>query len=266
MSASYEDKVRALRRRLQKLESAVVAFSGGVDSSVLVALAFEELGSRMAAATALSPSTPERDRASSAQICARIGAPHRFVETGEFENPAFTSNPEERCYFCKRHLYERMTGLADELGFAFVVEGTNASDLGGHRPGYRASRENGRVATPLVDEGFTKEEVRRLATELGLESAQKPASACLASRVPTGVTLTPELMQRIDAAEEAVRRLVPGQVRVRHHGELARIELGENTLLAAVENRCEIVSKLRELGWKFVSLDLCGYRTGGAQG
>ncbi|HPQ81138.1 MAG TPA: ATP-dependent sacrificial sulfur transferase LarE [bacterium] len=265
MSASYEDKVKALRRRLRKMEGAVVAFSGGVDSSVLASLAFEELGNRMVAATAVSPGTPGRDLDAAAEVCRTHGIPHSTVETREFEDAAFLSNPEDRCYICKKLLYEALTALADRLSFAFVVEGTNASDLGGHRPGYRASQENPRVATPLIEEGFTKEEVRRLAASLCLQSANKPASACLASRVPAGVSFTPELMRRIDAAEEVVREFAKGQVRVRHHGELARIELDGKELSVALEHRLEIDRRLRELGWKFVSLDLLGYRTGGAK-
>ena len=266
MAATYESKLRALRRRLQDLESAVVAFSGGVDSSVLAALAHEALGTKMVAATAVSASLPARDRVAAEALCRVRGIPHRLVETGEFADPVFLANPDDRCYHCKQHLYAAFAHLADDLGFRHVVEGTNASDLGGHRPGYRASQENGRVATPLIDAGFTKAEVRRLAAELGLSTADTPSSACLASRVPSGVAVTPELMRRIDLAEEAVRRAGPRQARVRHHGDLARIEVDEEGTALVAARRSEIVAALTALGWTFVTLDLVGYRTGGTRG
>lgn len=266
MAVRYETKVRALRRRLQDLESAVVACSGGVDSSVLAALAHEELGGRMIAATAVSQSLPARDRASAVALCQGWGIAHCFVETHEFADERFRANPDDRCYYCKGHLYRALIALADERGFRFVVEGTNASDLSGHRPGYRASCENPRVVTPLIDAGMTKDEVRRLARELSLPTAERPSSACLSSRVPTGVALTPEILGRIDAAEEAIRALGAAEVRVRHHGELARIEADAEAMSPILARRDEAVAAIKALGWTFVALDLVGYRTGGMRG
>lgn len=262
MTDTYVEKVRTLRRRLQDLESAVVAFSGGVDSSVLVALTHEGLGHRMIAATAVSASLPSGDRAAAERLCKERGIPQRCVDSKEFDDAAFLANPDDRCYHCKRHLYARLIALADELGFRAVVEGTNASDLTGHRPGHRASRENARVATPLIDVGMTKEEVRRLARELCLPTADKPASACLSSRVPTGVALTPALLGRIDAAEESLRACGASQVRVRHHGDVARIEVDPEDLPLILDRRSAITETLLGLGWNFVALDLVGYRTG----
>lgn len=260
------DKLDQLGRRLRSLESAVVAFSGGVDSSVLAVACAKALGDRMIAVTAVSPSLPESDRRMVEGFCSAHGIAHEFVKTSEIDDPDYAGNPENRCYHCKRHLMRTLIGLADERGFAYVVEGTNASDLGGHRPGHAASRELDRVVTPLIETGFSKAEVRSAALELGISTAQKPAAACLASRVPTGVAITADLLGRIDRAEEIVRGMGVTQVRVRHHGDTARIEVDGADVGIVVERRDEIASKLEELGWKFVSLDLRGYRTGSLSG
>jgi len=260
MLNEFDEKVKDLRRRFREIESAVVAFSGGVDSAVLIATGHEELGDRMLAATADSPSLPDCDRRIVEKFCRQRGIPHRFVRTREFDDPQFVANPDERCYHCKRHLYGRLVSLADERGMLYVVEGTNASDLAGHRPGYRASRENDRVVTLLVDCGFTKDDVRKLARSLGLPQAEKPSAACLSSRVPTGQELNVDLLQRIDRAEDALREIGAGQVRVRHHGDIARIEVDPEDMTLCLEKRSEINSKIRDLGWKFVTIDLAGYR------
>lgn len=259
----YKDRVEVLRRRLQDMESAVVAFSGGVDSSVLVVLAHDVLRGQMIAATAISPGLPRNDVELIVKFCAERKIPHRFVRTNEFEDQAFISNPEDRCYHCKRHLYDSLVSLCDEHGLRYVIEGTNASDLEGHRPGYLASSENPRVITPLVDAGLTKDDVRRLASELALPTANKPAAACLSSRVPAGTELEPGLLRRIDAAEDALRGVGVGQARLRHHGELARIEVDERDMGICLEHRLELIRRIRGLGWRFVTLDLAGYRTGG---
>ncbi|MBN1282550.1 MAG: ATP-dependent sacrificial sulfur transferase LarE [Proteobacteria bacterium] len=266
MSVDLATKQDLLRRRLRSLESAVVAFSGGVDSSLLAVLARQELGGRMVAVTALSPSLRSSDRALCPELAAIFSIPHEFVETDELSDPDYAANPDDRCYFCKRRLLARLVEFADRRGFRYVVEGTNASDLDGHRPGMRASEENPRAITPLVEAGISKGEVRLMARGLEIPTADRPSAACLASRIPTGVPITQEILERIDRAEEAVRAAGASQVRVRHHGDLARIEVepAEMGLLAA--RRAEVVRKIRGLGWRFVVMDLTGYRTGGARG
>lgn len=262
----YQDRVSDLRRRLRELESAVVAFSGGVDSAVLAAVAHEELKDNMCAATAISASIPKRDREVAVSFCKDRGIPHSLIETKEFFDETYVKNPEDRCYFCKKALYDAFEILLEQKGFRYIVEGTNASDLKGHRPGHKASRLRKNVSTPLIDAGLTKDDVRRFARETGLVVADKPSSACLSSRIPTGTRLSPDLLRKIDDAEEAIRSLGISQVRVRHHDELARVEILPGEFARFLERRLEVKNALLKLGYKFVTLDVTGYRTGGTQG
>lgn len=259
--SNFQEKLAKLRRRFRDLGSAVVAFSGGVDSAVLAKVARQELGDEMLAVTAKSPSTPARDFESAREFCIRHDIPHEVVNTDEFENQEFTANTADRCYHCKKTLYQRLIHVADENSFKVVVEGTNASDLLGHRPGYRASGEQDRVITPLIDCDINKEEVRAIARYLALGTvADKPATACLSSRIPVGTKLDPDVLKLVDRAEEIIREMGIQQVRVRHHGDLARIEVGEHDIGIAIEQRQVIDSQLRRIGYKYVTIDLKGYR------
>jgi len=260
---SLEQKIVHLRRRLRELKSAVVAFSGGVDSAILVVLAREELGASMCAATASSPSYPFSDKAQVERLCATFDINHFHFETNEFDDPNYVSNPENRCYFCKKALYISLAEEALKKGFKYIVEGTNYSDLNGHRPGYQASLEQGSVVTPLIECQITKPEVREIAKKLNLSVADKPASACLSSRIPTGVRLCSDTLRKIDQAEEMFRSIGILQVRVRHYEDTARIEVNKEQMNILIENSSEIVSFLKALGYKFITLDLAGYRTGG---
>lgn len=262
MTITIKVKIDELERRFQDLESAVIAFSGGVDSSVLLACAHKVLGEKAIAVTALSPSFSAREMDHAVQFCAQRGISHIIVETNELDDPRYAANPEDRCYHCKRILLAHLLEIANERGARFVVEGTNASELEGHRPGRWATLEENRVVTPLVDTNFTKEDVREAARALGLETWDMPSAACLASRIPRGTAITKDLLSRIGAAEQVIRDLGVKQVRVRHHGDIARIEVDDHELALVIERRNDVVANLKTLGWRFIALDIEGYRTG----
>jgi len=256
-------KLEQLKKYFGRLESAAIAFSGGVDSAVLSAVAFEALGDRMVAVTGSSPSVPSRDIESALSFCKKRKMPHLIVDTDEFDDPHYLENPENRCFYCKKNLFKKISSIAEKLGMKYIVEGTNVSELFGHRPGFKAKKEAGNVVTPLADLGFTKEDVRALAGYLGLEVASRPSTACLSSRIPIGERINAEVLRRIDIAEDFLIALGIKQIRVRHHGKLARIETDEDGFNVCFANRKMISEKITELGWKQVALDLCGYRCGG---
>lgn len=259
---TLNQKVSLLKRRLRELESAVIAFSGGVDSAVLALLAHQELKNRMCAATAITASTPKQDKIAAHKFCTDHGIEQILCYPKEFDNPQYVANPKNRCYFCKSSLFESLKKIADEKDYRYIVEGTNISDLEGHRPGYQASCETPNVVTPLVDCGITKDDVRQIARKLNIPQAEKPASACLASRIPTGVKIKAELLKRIDEAEEIIRSLGMTHVRVRHHEDLARIEVDANEISKCLGQKDEIHNRLKKLGYKFVTLDLKGHKSG----
>ncbi|MEM9189189.1 MAG: ATP-dependent sacrificial sulfur transferase LarE [Myxococcota bacterium] len=250
-----------LRERFADLESVVVALSGGVDSGLVLKLAHDTLGERVVALTAVGPAVAARELADAKALAAQVGVTHRIVSSREIEDPNYRKNPSNRCYFCKSELYRITDTVREELGFRWVVNGTNADDLGDHRPGLLAADE-ARVRSPLAEAGLRKVEVRQFAQRLGLPVHDKPAAPCLASRIPYGTEVTPERLQQIEDVETGLRALGFREFRVRFHGPLARIEVAEEELAAAFEARAQIVDIGRVAGFSFVSLDLQGFVSG----
>jgi len=256
------DKERALRDRLQSIGSVIVAYSGGVDSAYLAYVAHRTLGDRALAVTADSPSYPERHRQLALRIAREFGLRHEIIHTNELDRPEYRANPANRCYYCKHELYTHLSRLAAARG-AVVVDGNNADDRGDYRPGRQAAREFG-VESPLDDVGLTKAEIRELSRQAGLPTWDEPASACLSSRIPYHSEVTDEKLRTIERAEQALRALGFRVFRVRHHDALARIELSREEMARALEPEINaaIVRELKNAGYRYVSLDLQGYRTG----
>ncbi|MFH1680124.1 MAG: ATP-dependent sacrificial sulfur transferase LarE [Candidatus Eisenbacteria bacterium] len=264
---TIEKQLRGLKERVGGLESALVAFSGGTDSTLLVRVARDELGERAVALTAVSPSLAREELEESRAFARAIGIRHLVLESREMENPDYVRNPEDRCYFCKSELFRLCRDEAARLGLRWVVEGSQKDDLADIRPGRRAAEELG-VRSPLVEAGLGKTEVRAISRLLGLPTWDKPAMACLASRFPTGTPITEEGLGRVERCERFLRERGFRLFRVRVEGRNARVELGpeETGRLAAGPLRPEFVSVCRENGFARVVLDLEGYRQGGREG
>lgn len=256
-------KERALEDRLRTAKSVLVAFSGGVDSSYLALAAYRALGPRALAVTAVSASYPASHRAMAETVTARFEIPHRFVETHEMERESYRRNASDRCYHCKSELFGVLLRLRDELGFDAVAYGVNTDDLGDFRPGHRAASEAG-VLSPFLDVALSKTEIRALSRAAGLPTADLPASACLSSRLPYGTEVTETRLRQVERGEELLRGMGFRQVRLRHHGEVARVEVDPGELSFALEPSIAqaIVAALKPLGFRWVCLDLEGYRTG----
>ncbi len=255
------ESLTALRRWMSQFDSALIAYSGGVDSALVMSVAGEVLSQRALACIGVSPSYPQRELKAAIDVAQQHGVRFRLLETQEHLDPRYAANPDNRCYFCKTALYDRLRVVAEETGAAVILDGTNASDLTGHRPGHAAAKEHA-VRSPLAELGLTKETVRQIAKEMGLSVWDKPASPCLASRIPTGVAVVPELLARIEQAEDALVQLGFRDFRVRHHGDVARIELPVEQLSTAIEQRNVIVKAVRKVGYRFVALDLGGLSSG----
>jgi uncharacterized protein len=262
-SSPLQAKADHLRRILSDCESVLVAFSGGVDSAYLAVTAAQVLGDRALAVTAESPSYPDAHRQLALRVAHAFTLSHEVIQTAELDRPEYRANPANRCYFCKDELYGQLQKVAGERGLRVIVDGNNADDRGDYRPGRQAAREHG-VRSPLDEAGLTKTEIRELSRLQGMETWDEPASACLSSRIPYGHAVTDEKLRQIERAEDVLRDLGFRVFRVRHHDEMARLEIARSEMARALDAdvNATIVRALKELGFQYVSLDLQGYRLG----
>jgi uncharacterized protein len=261
MSAAQKEE--KLRRILQRMGKALVAFSGGVDSTFLLKVASQVLGKNVLAVVARSETYPEREVRTAAKLARDLGVQHMIIKTREIDNPSFSENSPLRCYHCKRELFSRLKEIASARAIPYVLDGSNYDDRGDFRPGSRAGRELG-VRSPLGEAKLTKAEIRLLSKEMGLPTWDKPSLACLASRFPYHTAIERRALRQVGRAEDIVRALGFTQVRVRHHGESARIEVNPEEFgrLMNGQARARLVSGLKKLGYSYITLDLEGYRTG----
>lgn len=258
-----DSKFETLKNRLKEMDRVIVAFSGGVDSSFLLKVAHDVLGSNVLAVTAKSSTYPEREFKEAVEFAAQYSIPHKVIESEELEVEGFAENPLNRCYLCKKELFDKIKRIAMEEGYKFVAEGSNKDDLGDYRPGLQAINELG-IVSPLKEAGLTKNDIRILSKELGLKTWDKPSFACLSSRFPYGEKITVEKLQRVDKAEQYLIDLGFRQTRVRNHGDVARIEVEEENIEKFLDRqiRVAVYTRFKELGYVHVALDLRGYRTG----
>jgi pyridinium-3,5-biscarboxylic acid mononucleotide sulfurtransferase len=255
------EKIENLKRILTALGSVAVAYSGGIDSTLLLKISHDCLGERAVALTAVSPSLPAFELDQAQAIARQIGARHILIHSQEVDDPRYQENTPSRCFFCKSEVYTQLVQRAGELGLNSVVDGTNADDASDHRPGLQAARQNG-VRSPLQEAGLCKEDIRQLGRQLGLPNWDKPAAACLSSRIPYGTRISLAMLSQVEQAERILRDLGLGQLRVRHHDQIARIEVEVEDFDRLLANRQVIVSAFQQIGYQYVTLDLAGFRSG----
>lgn len=258
-----DKKYETLCTILQEMGSVVIGFSGGVDSTFLTYAAHDVLKDRVLAVTAVSPTLPASEKEDAVSMAKQIGVSHLIVPTTEFDDETFVQNPPDRCYICKKIRFSALVELAQQKGYQWVVDGGNVDDLGDYRPGMKAIKELSQfVRSPMIEAGLHKEDIRALSRRFGLKTWDKQSAACLASRIPYGTALLLQRLQAIDKAEQYISPYIHGSLRVRYHGDVARIEVGVDEIPAILAHREAIVSYVRQCGFTYVTLDLGGYEMG----
>ncbi|MCD4696540.1 MAG: ATP-dependent sacrificial sulfur transferase LarE [Bacteroidales bacterium] len=255
------NKLSKLQKLLKSYKSAVIAFSGGVDSTFLLKVAHDCLVDKVIAVTAVSPSVQPNDLVLIKKIITQIGVKHAIVESHEFDDPRYLKNDPQRCYFCKTHIGTSLIDYAKNTGYSYILDGNNADDTNDYRPGMKAAAELG-IASPLKETGFTKAEIRELLKEYGLPNWDRPASPCLSSRIPYGTPIRIESLKKVDAAEEYLKLFGLKNVRVRFHNEVARIEVDPDAFEILIQNNLIITERLKQIGSQYIAMDIIGFRSG----